>query len=180
MSPTLAQWGGYTFDSNLFPVPQHTFALLRARGLLTSGNLHDLDGMRATEQQYGPFCAATKAPQCAQNKTVPFAIANETYAMALEDTVLAPMEALGFGDFWWIGNKNEAGIWCLFSYFCSRRLAAGRRGGRLHGRRDEPHHMARAHTLDRQTASRSGEGSRYVLHSFVQVRLSRRRGAGWC
>ncbi len=38
----------------------------------------------------------------ALNRTFEFALTNRTYAWALEDVVLQPLEQLGFGDFWWI------------------------------------------------------------------------------
>ena len=94
-------WGGYSFDKALFPIPAATMAPLRARGVLTSGNLHDDDGMRPTEDQYKAFCQAIGANP-SLNKTIAFDIFNQTYALALEDAVLKPLEDQSFGDFWWI------------------------------------------------------------------------------
>ncbi len=94
-------WGGYSFDKSLFPLPAAIMGPLRERGVLTSGNLHDLDGMRPTEDQYAQFCAAVGIDP-AQQQTVAFAFANLTYALALEDVVLKPLEDQSFGDFWWI------------------------------------------------------------------------------
>ena len=94
-------WGGYSWDKHLFPVPQAVMKQLQARGLLTSGNLHDDDGMRSNEEQYLPFCKALGI-DCSQNQTIMFQITNETHALALEDVVLKPLEDQGFGNFWWI------------------------------------------------------------------------------
>jgi alpha-glucosidase (family GH31 glycosyl hydrolase) len=94
-------WGGYSFDKALFPMAAAVMAPLRARGVLTSGNLHDLDGMRPNEDQYVPFCKAVGVDPSSQ-QTIAFAVANMTYALALEDTVLKALEDQSFGDFWWI------------------------------------------------------------------------------
>lgn len=115
-------WGGYSFDKSLFPLPEAVFPRLHELGVLTSGNLHDQDGMRPNEDQYVPFCKALGIDP-SQNQTVEFAIFNETYALALEDLVLQPLEEAGFGDFWWIdwqqggkqggcpGGKANPTIW---------------------------------------------------------------------
>jgi alpha-glucosidase (family GH31 glycosyl hydrolase) len=94
-------WGGYSFDKSLFPIPAAVMKPLRQRGVLTSGNLHDLDGMRPNEDQYAAFCQAIGVnPNL--NQTIAFAIANMTYALALEDQVMKALEDQYFGDFWWI------------------------------------------------------------------------------
>lgn len=74
---------------------------LKAMGLLTSGNLHDANGIAPYEDQYSAFCAAMGANPAA-NQTFAFDIANETYALAVEDVILKPLQDQGFGDFWWI------------------------------------------------------------------------------
>lgn len=94
-------WGGYSFDKALFPIPAAVMKPLRQRGVLTSGNLHDLDGVRPNEDQYEEFCQAIGVNP-SLNQTIAFAIANMTYALALEDFVLKPLEDQSFGDFWWI------------------------------------------------------------------------------
>ena len=45
-------WGGYTFDTNLFPIPLATMTWLKDRGIATSGNIHDAGGVRPDEAQY--------------------------------------------------------------------------------------------------------------------------------
>lgn len=94
-------WGGYSFDENLFPQPHISFQRIKARGLLTSGNLHDHDGVRPSEDSYNAFCKAVGANP-SSGTTFAFDIVNRTYAWAVEDTILQPLEQLGFGDFWWI------------------------------------------------------------------------------
>ena len=60
-----------------------------------------MDGVRPTEDQYDAFCKAIGADPAA-NKTIPFAIYEQKYALALEDQVLQALEKQSFGDFWWI------------------------------------------------------------------------------
>lgn len=117
-------WGGYSFDYRLFPEPSETFEdLLRGElGLAVSVNLHDNDGIRPTEKMYAPMCAAMGVDPSLQ-QTIPFQVcSNRTYALALEDVVLADVERQGV-DFMWIdwqqggfqggctGEKQNPTIW---------------------------------------------------------------------
>merc|ERR1719446_1295847 len=92
-------WGGWTFDSNLYPYPEDTFGWLHSQGLATAANVHDAAGVRTSDKMFKPMCAAMGLD--ANNASnVPFSITNKTYAYALEDIVLKDVAAEI--DFTWI------------------------------------------------------------------------------
>ena len=90
-------WTGYSWDKDLFPIPQDLIATLKQKGLRTAANLHDADGVAVFEDTYKAMCSAIDA-NCADNQTIAFAPLNASYMHALEDVVL---QATGF-DFYWI------------------------------------------------------------------------------
>lgn len=103
-------WTGYTFDPNLFPDPKRALGSLRSRGLRIGANLHDADGVAASEAQYEPMARANGIDP-ASRRTVPFRVDNMTYAYSLEDIVLKPLEGIGM-DFWWIDWQQVRGRHC--------------------------------------------------------------------
>ena len=95
-------WGAYSWDSNLFPDPSDVVKgyLKDTEGLVTLANLHDDDGVVEAEDAHAAMVAAMGLP--ASTGDVPFRICDSSrYAAALEDAVLAPLEAQGL-DYWWI------------------------------------------------------------------------------
>jgi alpha-glucosidase (family GH31 glycosyl hydrolase) len=80
-------WGGWTFDKNLYPYPEDTFGWLHSQGLATAANVHDAAGVRSSDKMFAPMCAAMGL-NAANESLVPFSITNQTYAYALEDIVL--------------------------------------------------------------------------------------------
>jgi hypothetical protein len=90
-------WTGYSWDTDLFPVPADLRTFLKHKGLRTAANLHDAEGVASFEDTYPALCAALGA-NCTNNATIEFAPLNATYMHALDDIVLP---AAGF-DFYWI------------------------------------------------------------------------------
>lgn len=80
-------WGGYSFDTRLFPIPSASMARLKGRGLAVGVNLHDDDGVRSTEDMYLPMCQAMGLNPNTEG-TIPFSIVNWSYVQPLEDIVL--------------------------------------------------------------------------------------------
>ena len=117
------QWGGYSWDKHLFPNPADAIKgyLKEHEGLITLANLHDNDGVTQGEDRHADMAKALGLP--AGTGDIPFQIcSNASYAAALEDKVLAPLEADGL-DYWWIdwqqggkqggcaGRKQNPTIW---------------------------------------------------------------------
>ena len=95
------EWGGYTWDPNLFPYPADAMGYLKGRGLITLANIHDDNGVGAYEAAF-PAMAKAMGVDPSSTDAIPFHICdNETYAKALEDLVLKPVEDTGM-DYWWI------------------------------------------------------------------------------
>ena len=92
-------WGGWTFDPNLYPFPDDTFGWLHAQGLATSANLHDANGVGSYDKMFPQMCAAMGLDP-ANTTTVEFSIVNKTYAYALDDIVLG--DVADKIDFMWI------------------------------------------------------------------------------
>ena len=97
------EWGGYTWDPNLFPYPNDSMNnLLKGKyNLVTVANIHDDNGVGNYEAQFNAMAKAMGIdPSSTDN--IPFQFCNnETYTMALEDEVLKPVEDSGM-DYWWI------------------------------------------------------------------------------
>lgn len=94
---TKNDWTGYSWDRQLFPIPNDTVAFLHNKGLRVACNLHDADGVGYWEETYPQMCSVMGINPSSQ-APVPFAPLNESYMHALEDITLA---STGF-DFWWI------------------------------------------------------------------------------
>ncbi len=73
---------------------------LHSRGLITGANIHDDDGVRASEDQHDAMARAMGLNP-ATCGTIPFSMVNSSYVYALEDIVLKAVEDTGM-DFWWI------------------------------------------------------------------------------
>ena len=116
-------WGGYTWDANLFPDPADAVRgyLKDEAGLVVLANIHDDDGVVASEDRHAAVVAAMGLPETTGD--VPFELCNNSaYALALEDAVLLPLEAQGI-DYWWIdwqqggalggcaGDRQNPTIW---------------------------------------------------------------------
>ena len=111
-------WGGYSWDPNLLPYPQHTISEIKGlRKLHLAMNLHDDDGVCNYDTQYVPFCQAVGVNP---NSTtcVPFQICgSQSYALNLEDVVLQPLETQGV-DYWWIDWQQGGWEVCFFLFCC--------------------------------------------------------------
>ena len=83
-------WTGYTFDENLFGAPADMLADMHAKGLYVAANLHDADGISPWEAQHAAAAAALGLGS--QAGKLAFTLTNESYAFALEDIVLRPVE----------------------------------------------------------------------------------------
>ena len=99
-------WGSYSWDKHLFPHPSENIRgyLKDTEGLITLANLHDDNGVVASEDQHKAMLQMMSLPSSTGD--IPFEICNNSvYARALEDAVLQPLEADGL-DYWWID-------WCV-------------------------------------------------------------------
>ncbi|KAJ9444527.1 Alpha-xylosidase [Diplonema papillatum] len=108
---TKDNWGGYTFDTNLYPFPKDTLDFLKMKGLHVSANLHDANGILKTESQYQAACQAMglNPANPGSDAGIPFTLTNKSYVNALEDFVVLPVEQMGM-DFWWIDwQQGETG-----------------------------------------------------------------------
>jgi len=82
-------WGGVSFDANLFAFPADTTAYAAARGLAFGMNLHDADGVGAWEPTFPALVAALGLPE--NSTSVPLNLVNATYAYAVEDVAFGPL-----------------------------------------------------------------------------------------
>jgi hypothetical protein len=80
-------WGGWTFDTNLYPYPTETFGWLHWQGLTVAANVHDADGVGSSDKMLEPMREAMGLDPT-EKSSVPFSITNKSYAYALEDIVL--------------------------------------------------------------------------------------------
>ncbi|KAH8070087.1 alpha-1,3-glucosidase [Aureococcus anophagefferens] len=114
-------WGGYTWDANLFPDPADAVRgyLKDEAGLVVLANVHDDDGVVASEDRHAAVVAAMGLPETTGD--VPFELCNNS-AYAWRRGVLLPLEAQGI-DYWWIdwqqggalggcaGDRQNPTIW---------------------------------------------------------------------
>jgi hypothetical protein len=99
-------WGGYTWDANLFPVPEQVLDYLQSENLLSGANLHDNSGVIREEAEYEAMRAAIGWKS---QSNIPFAsCSNQTFAFALEDIIVSP---LGFDVPWidWQQGGDKGG-----------------------------------------------------------------------
>jgi hypothetical protein len=90
-------WTGYSWDSQLFPFPADLSSWLRLRAIGLMANLHDASGVLPSEDRFEALCDAlgldpARPPSAAG---VPFDLTNRSYAFALEDQLLLPLERGG-------------------------------------------------------------------------------------
>ena len=93
-------WTGYTWNRELFPDPEAFITWLHELGLKTALNLHPALGIRPYEAAYAQMCARLDLdPE--SGETIPFNIADPTFALAYFELLHHPQEAIGV-DFWWL------------------------------------------------------------------------------
>ena len=90
-------WTGFSWDKELYPVPQDTVNFAHSQGLRIGANLHDAVGFGPWEDEYVAMANAVGIDPTSK-QTVPFMPLNKSYMHTMEDSVLAK---LGF-DVWWI------------------------------------------------------------------------------
>lgn len=94
-------WTGYSFDTNLYPVPEDLGDLVRnAEGLMTLVNLHDADGVGNWENEFQALCDKLGV-DCTGLHALPADFVNRTAMNALEDVVWQPVQQQ-FADYAWI------------------------------------------------------------------------------
>ncbi len=93
-------WTGYTWNRHLFPDPAGFMRWLHQQGLRTALNLHPADGVGAHEEAYAAVATRMGVDPSTQ-QTIPFDIANPTFAKAYLEELHHPHEANGV-DFWWM------------------------------------------------------------------------------
>ncbi|KAA0147801.1 hypothetical protein FNF29_07145 [Cafeteria roenbergensis] len=94
-------WTGYSFDTNLYPVPADLGDLVRnAEGLMTLVNLHDADGVGSWENEFQALCN-TLGVDCSGLQSLPADFVNRTAMNALEDVVWQPVQQQ-YADYAWI------------------------------------------------------------------------------
>jgi alpha-glucosidase len=94
-------WTGYSFDDRLFPAGGA--AAIRGaknKGVHLAANIHDAEGIGNWEDSYEAMASAVDFAATSSDPVPFLSCSNQTYAYALEDVVLAPLEDIF--DFWWI------------------------------------------------------------------------------
>lgn len=110
-------WTGYTWNRTLFPDPVQFIDQLHQRGLKTALNLHPAEGVHPHEEAY-PAMASALGMDPAENKPIPFDIADPAFAKTYFALLHHPLEDQGV-DFWWIDwqqgtQSSTAGLDPLF------------------------------------------------------------------
>ena len=95
---TVEGWTGYTTDPSMFPDVAAFFAHMKRRGIFVNLNMHPAAGVEFHEAAY-PAMARAVGLDPASGQTVAFEIENQTYAAALFEHVLKPLDDLGL-DYW--------------------------------------------------------------------------------
>ena len=93
-------WTGYSWNTELFPDHRKLLGWLKRQGFHVTLNVHPSQGIRSYEDCY-PAMAAAMGQDPAQQKTIPFEIADPKFTQAYFDAVHHPLEEEGV-DFWWI------------------------------------------------------------------------------
>ncbi len=97
-------WTGYTWNSSLFPSPEHTLGFLHRRGFKTSLNLHPASGIQTFEECYASFVkdySERIGEPWPEGEYVPYRMSQKEWAQSYFETVLHPIEKQGV-DFWWL------------------------------------------------------------------------------
>lgn len=93
-------WTGYSWNTELFPDHQALLAWLKDNGFHVTLNVHPSQGIRPFEDCYEPMAKAMGYDP-AEERRIPFDIANLKFNEAYFDEVHHPLEEEGV-DFWWI------------------------------------------------------------------------------
>jgi alpha-glucosidase (family GH31 glycosyl hydrolase) len=118
LSRHITGWGGYTFNSSLFPDPTdwidyvHSEGNVMGHSLKLSLNLHPQTGVDATQTVY-PQVARALGIDPATNITVVCDYDNQTYSDVLFNLVM-DVEPLSGVDYWW---TDYGGCSSLFDIF---------------------------------------------------------------
>lgn len=96
----ISGWTGYTWNTDLFPDPPGFIKWLHEQGLRTALNLHPALGIRPHEAMYAEM-AERLGLDPSDRATIPFDIADPTFARAYFEVLHHPQEAIGV-DFWWL------------------------------------------------------------------------------
>ena len=97
-------WTGYTWNSSLFPSPEHTLDFLHRSGFKTSLNLHPASGIQTFEECYPSFgkdYSERIGEPWPEGEYVPYRMSQKEWAQSYFETVLHPIEEQGV-DFWWL------------------------------------------------------------------------------
>lgn len=100
-------WTGYSWNTDLFPDPEGFLRNLHERGMLTTLNVHPLDGIRRHEDAYPAVCEALGLDPD-EGADVPFKVADRDFIKAYLEQVHHPLEEQGV-DFWWL-DWQQGGV----------------------------------------------------------------------
>ena len=78
-------WGGWTFDSHLFPFPDDSMQALKQLGLPVSLNTHDAQGVNSWDAMFPAIVEYLGLPN--STTTIPLNLVNATVAYAVSDIV---------------------------------------------------------------------------------------------
>lgn len=97
-------WGGYTWNTTLFPDPAAFMAQLHDQGIKVALNLHPASGFQPWETAFPTMVKALNMPE--DTPYVPFLITQKNYAQAYFSLLHHPLEKQGV-DFWWLDWQQE-------------------------------------------------------------------------
>ncbi|KAK3338866.1 glycosyl hydrolases family 31-domain-containing protein [Neurospora tetraspora] len=122
-------WTGYSWNPDLFPLPENFLSNLHDMGLKVTVNDHPADGIRAFEDQY-KLVAKALGHDASKEEPIRFDCTDKKFLDAYFDVLKANLEDEGI-DFWWIdwqqGNRSRIPgvdpLWVLnhYHYLTSRR-----------------------------------------------------------
>jgi hypothetical protein len=94
--------------------PANFTLTLKAQGLRTIVNTHDVTGVDHCQGKIYASMAAALGVDARTNSTVQCALQNETYAKALYELVLDPLRAgpVSYIDWFWTDWGKDDGVWC--------------------------------------------------------------------
>ncbi len=93
-------WTSYTWNRDLFPVPERFLQKLHDDGLKVTMNIHPHDDIRGFEDCYKDVAEAMGADASVE-EPIDFDVSDPKYIRTYMDKVLGPLERQGV-DFWWI------------------------------------------------------------------------------
>ncbi|KAK3484938.1 glycosyl hydrolases family 31-domain-containing protein [Neurospora hispaniola] len=122
-------WTGYSWNPDLFPMPENFLCNLHDMGLKVTVNDHPADGIRAFEDQY-KIVAKALGQDTSKEEPIRFDCTDKKFLDVYFDILKANLEDEGI-DFWWIdwqqGNRSRIPgvdpLWVLnhYHYLTSRR-----------------------------------------------------------